>query len=142
VELEESEFELDESDELLWRQIHSSWIDGKSIAKSAFMPGKKDEGKLSLARSSEVSAEDSHAEYVAGFGYKSEGVMAVRVAECDGENVRVVDDSSSASRPDPCPKGHCYADLRSTGSSRLKKVAANLRDHAVSRGWVHRIPEE
>lgn len=129
------------NDEVLWRQIHPGWLDGSFVSTQAFTPTKKDEDKLSFARSPKVTAKDAYDEFVNDLQQISCGVVSSTVTAAQSTKLRVIDDFEAETRPTPCPTGHCYIDFRGAGgSSRRKRIATSLRDHALPRGWAYKPP--
>lgn len=49
-------------------------------------------------------------------------------------DVLAIYDELSASRPDPCPRGHSYIDLRGQSKNAARRLAGSLRDLAFPRG--------
>lgn len=78
------EVPLDDSDELLYRQVHPSWVQDGVPTSQAFGPTKKDEGKLSVDRGSLTTAKDSFRHHTGTLGLKSEGTWAIAVGEATG----------------------------------------------------------
>jgi hypothetical protein len=133
----EGEFEIIE-EEQLWRQVHPSQYDAGIVAKTVFLPSARDDSRLSASRSSIIAAKDAYREYVEDFELESCGVLSVNVSEIKNEDLRSVDDSNSAAKPDPCPTGHAYIDFRRVvQTSKRKRIAAKLRDAATSRPWAY-----
>ncbi|MGL5864804.1 MAG: hypothetical protein ACRCYX_02880 [Dermatophilaceae bacterium] len=124
--------------ELLWRSVHPTFLDGSRITSQAFTPTPKDEGRLSTARSTVVTAADHHDEFCSVLGLPTAGVWAVGLAKVRETGLRAVDDSASNAAPDPCPTGHAYVDFRAAPSrGAVKRAASGLRDAAQARGRIH-----
>lgn len=68
---------IDDVDEVQFRQINPSWLEDDGPSRLAFLPTKKDDGKLSLDRSSTTTAKDAFEDFKA-LGLNSSGVYGVR----------------------------------------------------------------
>jgi hypothetical protein len=129
--------ELTESGELLWRNVHPSFVDGGQLSSQAFRPTPKDAGRLSTAREDAVSAADHFTEYTVDLGLASGGVWAVSVGEVVAAELTAWFDAESDQAPDPCPTGHTSVDFGDASEGRVRKIGGQLRDHAVKRGRQH-----
>ncbi|UFS93750.1 hypothetical protein [Nocardia huaxiensis] len=136
-ELGSNEIELDNPDELIWRNVHPTWIDNGQLSSLAFKPSPKDTGKLSGAREEKVTADKHYFEFTEELGLESAGVWAVTVGEAREQAVPCVYDAESSTKPDPCPTGHTYLDFRSHSGGRVRKIASSLRKAAEERGKRH-----
>lgn len=130
--------QLTDAGELLWRNVHPSWVesDGK-ISSQAFRPTSKDEGRLSTARSSLVTAAAHYDEHTGTRGLASSGVWAVSVGEAMALSLPSVYDEHSATIPQPAPKGHTSIDFTGLSGGAARKAGGALRDHAEGRGKQH-----
>jgi hypothetical protein len=54
---------LTDTEEMLFRQVHPSWVDDGVPSSQASIPTKKDEGELSIARGSLTTAEAAFKNY-------------------------------------------------------------------------------
>lgn len=80
-------------DEMLYRQVNPNWMRGGVVTKQLFFPTPKDQGQLSLDRSSKTvpsnSPKWSYDLYTSrlnpqtGENLKSEGIYGITVAECN-----------------------------------------------------------
>lgn len=136
-ELGVDETELDNADELIWRNVHPSWIDSGKVTSQAFRPTPKDTGKLSGARQEKVTADKHFHEFTTELNLVSTGIWAISVGEAQREHVRCVYDAESDSKPNPCPTGHTYLDYRVHTGGKIRKIASALRDRAEERGCQH-----
>jgi hypothetical protein len=121
---------LSDFDEVLFRQVNPTWTksDG-TISSQAFKPTKKDNGKLSVDRSSKSTAQ-------AAFEHH----QAVGVSCCViGVTVGEVSDLGLASFDDPTIEkpAHAYIDMSNKTRSELEGLAGRLRDLATQRGVLH-----
>lgn len=127
---------LDDSDEVLFRQVHPSFIDGGQPSSQTFTPTPKDEGKLSVDRSSLTSAAASHALFV-GDGNTSDAVYGVSVGEFGAEALTCVSDPLQASATQSANIAHAYADYTPHSSNAQKTKAKRLKIKAIARGKLH-----
>ncbi len=133
----------DSSEELFFRQIHSSWVTSEgTVSMQAFRPSKKDARKLSVTCSGKFDAQSAYQKHLSQ-SLSSVGSMAINNAEVidaytaletreDGvvpqvKNV-VVDN-------DPF-EGHAHVDFTDLTKRECKSVAANLVSSSSIRGWL------
>ena len=122
---------LADSDELLFRQVHPSWKkpDG-STTSQAFKPTRKDSGRLSVDRSSKISAQQSFE------NHQSVGVSSHVIGVTVGE----VSTLGLSSHDDPLPPekpAHAFIDMVDATRSQIEGFAGRLRDLATERGVLH-----
>lgn len=130
------------SDEILLRQVHPSWLVDGEPTKAAFNPTSKDDKKLSTLRES-VGAAEAYRRWTVELDRASVGTFGIAVAEIDGtkferagDRVEVgllaVDDAAAQGVPD-------HASVVFTALSKEQRVQAarKLREHAVVRGCLH-----
>lgn len=116
---------LDDADELLFRQVHPTFVQAGRPTSAAFVPSKKDAGMLSVTRGSLVSAEAAWNLHTTGKGLASAGVWAVTVGECSALPLPCYAD------PEPGPPvddAHSVVDFRG-----LSRGVAEARGKALSR---------
>ena len=120
-----------QAETLLLRQVHPSFVQEGRFSSQAFVPTKKDDGKLSVYHGGKIQPAQSWKHYTAELGMTSAGVIAVTVAECAAEQLPSEHDAT------PYPE-HCFIDFRnpSLSKSAIKKKAGNLATHARRRGWL------
>jgi hypothetical protein len=120
---------------LLLRQVHPSFVQEGRFSSQAFVPTKKDEGKLSVYHGGLMQPEPAWKHYTTELQKESVGVIAVTVAECDAE--QLPSEHDCALFPE-----HCFIDFRDPGLSKsaIKKKAESLATHARSRGWLFQAP--
>lgn len=126
---------LTDPNELYFRQCPPSpaYIDDGVPTVQLFSESSGDNGQLSGARSSKVSAKESYEERIARGGLTA-GTWAISVAEAHHAGTRAVDDSSASAEK---PTGHTYLDYRhlaSTNKNTRKAVRTRLHEFATSRG--------
>jgi hypothetical protein len=107
---------LVDSDELLFRQVHSSWIREGRVSSQAFRPMPKDKGHLSVDRGSITTAEASYQLFTEQLQFSSEGIWAVTVAECLAQALPVLEDPVSAEAPGVANPAHAVVSFVSVSS--------------------------
>jgi hypothetical protein len=128
---------LDDEDEILFRQIHPNFFEDGHVASSSFAPTAKDEGKLSVDRSSLTTASGAFALYT-GDGHQSAAVFGIIVGEFGAENLPCHPDPIEATETQAANPAHAYAKYSTFTASQGKKIAKRLRNKAVKRGLLHR----
>ena len=114
------------SETLLLRQVHPSFVQNGRITSQAFTPTLKDQNRLSVYDGDLIEAEPAWIHYTSILGLQSIGVVAVTVAECVGNGL--------AARPDPTDyPEHALIDFR---GNRIRALARVLRLAAERRGWL------
>jgi hypothetical protein len=116
--------------EVLYRQAHPSWVkpDG-SFSSQVFKPTPKDQGCLSVDRSSKISAQMSFESHQA-FG-TSVAVLGVTVSEVTDVGLASFDDELF-DKP-----AHAYIEMTGKSRGQIEGLAGKLRDVAVDRGVLH-----
>ena len=135
-DLLECEIELDEEEELLFRQIAAHMWDaqgGKPLAH-AFGPSDADKGKPSFSRGSLTTADDSRAWHNANAKSTSLAVWAVTVDDVLAEGRRTVDDSACSTGAAPA---HCYVDYRDMQKFDERLIRGLLLARALQHGPQH-----
>ena len=123
--------QLDDPDELLFRQVHPGWVDEGVPSSQAFAPTKKDEGKLSVDRGSLTTAQKAYEHHTTVRNLSSAGTWAVTVGEARGA------DLGSFGEPVPDDVAHGFIDFRSLTRKVSERRAKLLLAHAVARGRIH-----
>ncbi len=123
-----------ESDTLLLRQVHPSFVQGDSFSSQVFSsqtfrPTPKDEFKLSVYNGKKFSASTAFAHFTQE--YTSAGVAGVLVEECNQEGLATEEDNYPFD-------GHCFIDFQGLTSNAVGKKAKKLKALALKRGWLHR----
>ncbi len=137
------EVELDNPEELVWRNVNPGFIESGVVSSQAFRPTPKDQRKMSGARENKVSAEKHFHEFTNDLGRESAGVWAVSVGEANAQGVRCVYDAESSNRPpDPCPAGHTYFDFQPHGNNAQRRIGRTLSENAQQRGRQHPLPDQ
>lgn len=118
------------SQTLLLRQVHPSFVEQNHVSSQAFTPFPKDEGLLSVYDGDLISASEAHQHYTQTLQFQSAGVWGVTHSEI--ENVGL------SSCPDPLENfaQHAIIDFTEQSPKAIRKLAKKLRDCAVSRGCL------
>jgi len=120
------------SDTLLLRQIHPSFIQDGKVTSQAFRPTPKDEKKLSVYDGDQINAIDAWNHFTTTLILKSNGVQAITVDECTQCNLSILPD------PNTFPE-HCLIDYSSYNENEIKKKAKFLKSRAENRGWLYQV---
>jgi hypothetical protein len=118
------------ADEVLFRQIHPSFLADGVVQSNAFKPTKKDEGKLSVSLASLTSAENAYLHHTTFLKMASAGVWAVTGKECIDNSLQGYHDSQ------PNNQAHGFIDFRSKSNKQIDNAAKALKNHANKRGVV------
>lgn len=133
--LESDEVQIDGSDERCLRNVHPGWIESDgSLTSQVFRPTPKDEGKLSTARASKVSAADHYDDFTTMFKLDSAGVWSVKHSDVTDVELRWVDDHAVPGNAKP--RGHAFLDFRHPRltSGVIRRVGRDLAKRAADRG--------
>ncbi len=120
------------SDTVLLRQIHPSFVQQGRVTSQAFRPTPKDEHKLSMYDGDQISAERSYRHHTESIGFASVDVLGVTVAECKDLELAVVPD------PEPFPE-HVFIDYSAFDKNVVEKKAKLLKAQTESHGWLFRF---
>ena len=128
--LVDGEIEITDSDDECYRNVHPVLISDGVVSSSAFMPTARDEGQLSTARSTKVSAEQHYKEFSQS-GHESAGVYAIKTEDIRDEGLRWIDNESV--QPESVyMTGHAYIDYRLYPKDKVRKrKARSLARRAV-----------
>jgi hypothetical protein len=118
------------SETILIRQIHPSFIQDGRVGSHAFCPTSKDDGKLSTYDGDKIDPKRAWQHYTIDLGYKSVGAYGLSVGECKSCDLVVSED------PEPFHE-HVVIDFNAHGNSAVKKKGKQLRKFAVDRGWLY-----
>lgn len=129
---------LSEDTEVLFRQVHPSFIQNDQPSSQPFAPTLKDNNKLSVDRSSLTTAAASHALHT-GAGHASAAVYGVSVAEFRAEALPCISDPLKAADGEPANPAHAYADYSGHGISQQKLKAKRLKLKASTRGRLYPV---
>lgn len=123
---------IDDQDEVQFRQVNPSWMEEDSPSRQAFIPTRKDDGKLSLDRSASTTAKQAYDDF-RSLGLNSEGVFGITPGEC-GEDPNPIECFESPLENNP---HHSHADFNGLTKSQKKAKSQELRRKAISRGKLH-----
>jgi hypothetical protein len=135
--LQSSPTPIDDIDELLFRQVHPSLLDGDIPASSAFMPTESDKGQLSVDRESISTAQAAHELYVES-GLESVGSFGITVGEFNTQNLLCFPDPILAAENRKANPAHARVDFSAFGRSRQRALAKRLKGFALGRGLLHK----
>lgn len=134
---------LDDEQEVLFRQIHPSFLQGAELSSipfaptsQAFCPTPKDDGFLSVDRASKTSAVESFKLFNAN-GNSSVAVYGVTVGEFKSEAIPCIDDPLEASKDQAANPAHALADYTHHTSGQQKNKAKRLKQKAINRGRLY-----
>jgi len=123
---------IDDQDEIQFRQVNPCWMVDDGPSRLAFIPTKKDEGKLSLDRSATTTAKAS-LENFKSLGLNSDGVYGLTPQEMS-ENPCPVECFESPLQNNP---HHSHAEFDGLSNSQKKTKSQELRRKALARGKLH-----
>lgn len=113
----------------LYRQVHSSWIQGDRVTSQVFRPTPKDRKQLSVYDGNQVTAEQSWRHFTEELNRSSAGTLCVKAADCTSLGLQVISD------PEPFP-AHVLIDYSGLESKRsVENIAKRLRDISLTYGW-------
>lgn len=119
------------SETLLLRQIHPSFVQQGRVTSQAFRPTPKDEHKLSIYDGDQIAAERSFQHYTETLCFASIGLLGVTVTECQELDLPVI--------PDPEPFiEHVLIDYSAFDKNVVENKAKLLKAKAETRGWLFR----
>ncbi|SHN06344.1 hypothetical protein [Phytopseudomonas punonensis] len=126
---------LSDEAEVLYRQIHPEYFTDGEPSSDRFKPYPRDNGMMSLDRSSLTSAQDSHALYVEQ-GRLSAAVFGLSVMEFKSESIECVASPIAQTPTTPANPAHASADFTPHAAKNHKNIAKRLKRHAVARGCL------
>ena len=121
------------SETLLHRMVHPTWLQNGLPTSQTFRPTPKDAGRLSVYDGSQISPRDAWRHFI-GISpgeHSPVGVVAVSVSECLDTGLAVEPD------PDTFPE-HTLIDFTGLSKNQIKRKAGGLTDAANARGWQFR----
>mgnify|MGYP003593793447 CR=1 FL=1 len=118
------------SETLLHRQVNPSWIQAGRISSQVFRPTLKDEKLLSVYDGDLIRPENAWVHFVHVLGFRSIGVVAVTMGECQSLDLPV--------RPDQTyfPE-HAVIDFSACSGGEIERKAKYLKVTAEARGWLY-----
>ncbi len=117
------------SQTLLLRQIHPSFVQQGRVTSQAFRPTPKDEMKLSVYDGDQISPEEAFDHFTSVLHQQSVGELAVTVAECASLDLKAEAD------PEPFPE-HAIIDFTGLGRRDVESKGKKLKSIADARGWL------
>ena len=123
---------IENPNEVQFRQVNPSWMEEDEPSRLAFIPTKKDGGKLSLDRSASTTAKQSYDNFRA-LGLNSDGVFGLTSGEFK-EKPNTVECYSSPQENNP---HHSHAEFNGLSNSQRKAKSQELRRKAIARGKLH-----
>ncbi len=134
---------LSDDDEILFRQIHPSFMQGDDLSSQpflptsqAFAPTPKDDDKLSLDRSSLTTPSDSYYLFKRN-GHSSTAVYGLSVGEFKGEDIACQADPIEETNEQEANPAHALADYSKHKQNQQKNKAKRLKQRAIARGKLH-----
>jgi len=128
--------QLTDNDEILYRQVHPSFVQDGIPSSQTFMPTPKDKNMLSVDRSSLTSAAESYTLFTSG-GLKSQAIYGLSVAEFQEQGIACISDPITGDPDREDNLAHALADY-SAHTEKVQKVKAKkLKAKAVARGKLH-----
>lgn len=128
--------EITDPDELLFRQIHPSFIENGEPSSQPFRPTPKDRDLLSVDRSALTSASASFDLFIQN-GYQSAAVYGVTAVEFNDESISCHSDpipDTDDARGNPA---HAVASYQTLNESKKRLVAKRIKAKALARGKLH-----
>lgn len=122
--------------EMLLRQVHPNWVEDGVPSSQAFVPTKKDEGKLSIARGSTTSSEAAFKHYTTVQQMESAGTWGVTVGEALEAGVNSFDE------PWDNVPAHGFVDFRGRTRRQAERNGKLLVARARVRGRLYPAPDE
>lgn len=114
---------------VLLRQIHPSFCQAGRVTSQAFRPTPKDGHYLSVDNGDRIEARAAWERFTANVLCTSIGVAAVSLAECQEQNLAVIEDG------DPYPE-HCSINFSALEKKEIERKAKILSRKAQERGWL------
>lgn len=124
-------------DEVLFRQVHPNLFQHGVPGYIAFRPGPKDDGKLSVDRSSLTTAESSYKLHTEEKRRQSAGTWGLTVGEFDAAGRTCKSDPVEAEGDEPANPAHAVAIYDGLEKKDLKKIGLALSELAIARGRLH-----
>jgi hypothetical protein len=123
---------IDDQDEIQFRQVNPCWMEDDDPSRQAFIPTKKDKGKLSFDRSATTTAKASLEDFKL-LGLNSDGVYGLTPQEMSEEPFPIeCFESPLVNNPH-----HSYAEFEGLSNSQKKRKSQELRRKALARGKLY-----
>jgi len=131
---------LSDDEELLFRQVHPSFVRDGRPSSQAFRPTPKDAGRLSVARGSLTTASAACELFTGQLGLPSAGTWGVTVGECREQALNVLPDPLQSPPDEIDDPAHAVVDFTPHSKSQAEGKGARLARKAVERGRLHPPP--
>ena len=129
---------LDDAEELLFRQVHPSFVRDGRPSSQAFRPTKKDEKKLSVARGALTDAKAAYELHVGAKKAGSVGTWGVTVGECLLHGLSTFEDPVLAADDQVEDVAHAVVDFSPlTSNGQIEAKASQLTRLATARGKLY-----
>lgn len=129
---------LSDADEVLFRQIHPSFMEDGEPSSQPFMPTPKDQNQLSVDRGSITTAKASHDLFLSA-GLISAAVYGVTVGEFEEHAIACAADPIVATEEVSANPAHAYADYSPHATNKQKTLAKRIKQRALARGQLHPV---
>ncbi len=127
---------LTDPEELLFRQVHPSWVKDGQLTSQAFKPTPKDDSRLSVSRSALTTPGQAFAHHTGRLGLAAVGTWAVTVTEVEADPVQLVAYSDPVLGPIPDP-AHAFIEFPAEPRKLIETKAKLLLAAARRRGRLH-----
>lgn len=128
--------QLTDLDEILFRQIHPSFLSGGRPASDRFRPQPNDVGRMSVDRSALTTASQSHHLYTSD-GLASAAVFGVSVSEFAEENLSCFSDPLPATGASSANPAHAVVNFIPIPEEQWKLISKRLAVKAANRGQLY-----
>jgi len=126
--------------ELLYRQVHPSFVRDGRPSSQAFRPTPKDENKLSVARAARTTAQAAYEHFTGTLGLASAGTWGITVGECGQQGLPARPDPLTSPPAKAADLAHAVIDFTGVSKSQAEAKATRLARGAVARGRLHPPP--
>jgi hypothetical protein len=122
-------------DQLLFRQVHPSFVREGRVGSQAFRPTPKDKKQLSVAQGSKTTSQAAFELHTQCNKFGSAGTWAVSTEECAALDLSVREDPITDV---PCPDpAHAVVDFSVLSNSKIEAHGARLARQANERGRLY-----
>ena len=122
---------------LLHRQVNPSFIQSGRVTSQVFRPTPKDEYMLSVSDGDQITAEQAYLRFVQIPRCYSGGVLSVSAEECYLQEVSPVSAPIEEKEGQREQLDHCLIDFRNKSGNQIERIATQLRNYAIGRGWSY-----
>ena len=123
---------IEDQSEIQFRQVNPGWMQDDGPSRLAFIPTKKDGGKLSMDRSATTDAKSSFDDFKAQ-GLTSGGVFGLTPQEFSAEPHSI----NCFESPLGHNPHHSHAEFSGLSSGQAKTKSQELRRKAIARGKLY-----